>query len=380
MKHIHISLLGAQSYPVYLGIVDQHPDEVILVHSVTTHDEAIRIKQELGKQSMQLPVQLIEFEPVDLPRIFNQLTKNFSNQSAENLYSVNISGGTKLWSIAFYEHFSKYPQVRLLYIDQNNHICNLKTLEQYRSDVPLDTDIVFRLNGTKAESYTLLSEYTEKDTYCVKKIKELRSHSYDGFKSFSMPDVPKWKEIENKKEGCWVSDCGVLLWDKPGKKIIIRLLNKKKVEKEEVLESPHVFSLFFYAGWFEYEVAKMLSEWKYAKEVRMNVKFPYNVEKNPKNEIDVIVNTGNRLLFVECKTQITSITDIDKFRTAVKNYGGMACKALFVTEAGMKNTAREKCEDSGILSFSLQSSFANLSVAEQLYLKLEHELFEINKK
>ena len=74
----------------------------------------------------------------------------------------------------------------------------------------------------------------------------------------------------------------------------------------------------------------MLSSWEYAKEIIMNANFPYK-NNNPKNEIDIIVNTGNRLLFVECKTQINDITDIDKFRTAVKNYGGMGCKALFIT-------------------------------------------------
>ena len=75
----------------------------------------------------------------------------------------------------------------------------------------------------------------------------------------------------------------------------------------DTLTSQHIFNLFFHTGWFEYEVASLLSTWQYAKEIRMNVKFPYNAERNPKNEIDLIVNTGNRLLFVECKTQINDL-------------------------------------------------------------------------
>ena len=79
--------------------------------------------------------------------------------------------------------------------------------------------------------------------------------------------------------------------------------------------------------------------------------------------------------------QISDITDIDKFRTAVKNYGGMACKALFVTYAPMKKTAAEKCEDSGILSFSIRDCNQSFfSIQEMLHLKLEQELFAINKK
>lgn len=375
MAHIHITLLGAQSYPVYLGILDQQPDGVILVHSATTRSEAMRIKQVI-----QVPTQLLEFDPVDIKQIFHQLKTNFKQLSADDLYSVNISGGTKLWSIAFYEYFREQVNARLLYVDQNNYICNLKTLDKYLSNVPLETDVVFRLNGTSAESYTLLQEYTEEDTECMKRIKELRKYSYDGFKGLSMPNPTQWNTIRNKPKGEWKSEWGTVSWDKPSAKLEVRLLNKKRIPKEVVLQSPHVFDLFFHTGWFEYEVARLFAGWKHAKEIRLNVKFPYSADKNPKNEIDIIVNTGNRLLFVECKTQISAITDIDKFRTAVKNYGGMACKAIFITEATMKATAQEKCEDSSILSFSLQDSFGSLSVEKQLYFKLEQELFEINKK
>lgn len=138
-------------------------------------------------------------------------------------------------------------------------------------------------------------------------------------------------------------------------------------------------NLVFFSGWFEYKVAEMLSHWKFAKEIILNVKFPYQ-NALPKNEIDVIVNTGNRLLFVECKTQIKDITDIDKFRTAVKNYGGMGCKALFITEATMKDTAAEKCKDSDILCFSLHDCGNLIDSQKALFMKLETELFEINKK
>lgn len=66
----------------------------------------------------------------------------------------------------------------------------------------------------------------------------------------------------------------------------------------------------------------------------MNVEFPYK-NNLPKNEIDIIVNTGDKLLFVECKTRICDNTNIDKFSAAVKNYGGMASKALFVSNMPM---------------------------------------------
>ena len=41
MAHIHISLIGGQSYPVYLGIADLNPDGIISVsytHSPSPRD------------------------------------------------------------------------------------------------------------------------------------------------------------------------------------------------------------------------------------------------------------------------------------------------------------------------------------------------------
>ena len=377
MAHIHISLIGGQSYPVYLGIADLNPDGIILIHSSQSREEAERIQQEID-----VPTHLQEFDPVDIQSIYHQLEKNFTRLSSDDIYTVNITGGTKLWSIAFYEYCKRYSNAKLIYIDQNNCVCNLVTLEKYQSVVSFDTDSVLRLNGTKAESYLLYQDYTEADKNCINRIKKLRRHSYEKFNAFSIPNK-KWEnELKQKKLGSWrLEDGSQIEWDKETTTIKILLINNKSEKLNDMLTSPHIFNLFFHTGWFEYEVASLLSTWQYAKEIRMNVKFPYNAERNPKNEIDLIVNTGNRLLFVECKTQISDITDIDKFRTAVKNYGGMACKALFVTDAPMKKTAAEKCEDSGISSFSIRDCNQSFfSIQEMLHLKLEQELFAINKK
>ena len=379
MARIHISLIGGQSYPVYLAILDLQPqtDEILLIHSSQSKEEAERIQQEVGVKA-----HLLEFDPVDIQSVNNQLEKCFPKQSSDDIYTVNITGGTKLWSIAFYEYFKKDFNAKLIYIDQNNYICDLVSLEKRQSTVSFNTDSVFRLNGTKAKSYSLYQDYTEADKNCVDKIKKLRHHYHEGFNSFSIPKRTWENELKQKKTGYWRLENGSQIeWDKGTNTIKILLINPKSKKSGDTLASPHLFSLFFHTGWFEYEVANLLSTWKYAKEIRMNVEFPYNAEQNPKNEIDLVVNTGNRLLFVECKTQISDITDIDKFRTAVKNYGGMASKALFVTEAKMKDTAAEKCEDSGILSFSIQDcKQSSFTVQEMLHLKLEQELFAINKK
>jgi hypothetical protein len=73
-----------------------------------------------------------------------------------------------------------------------------------------------------------------------------------------------------------------------------------------------------------------------------------------KNEVDIIVDAGTKLLFVECKTQVKNSTDVDKFASVVRTYGGLGSKALFVTYSPMVPEALEKCVEKGIAVFDCQ--------------------------
>ena len=58
------------------------------------------------------------------------------------------------------------------------------------------------------------------------------------------------------------------------------------------------------------QVAEILSRWEKTKNIYMNCKFLVNqenidikkAEQTPKNEVDIIIDTGDKALFVECKT------------------------------------------------------------------------------
>lgn len=373
MKHIHISLVGSQAYPAYLGIVDLKPDGVILVHSSSTQDEAMMIKTQIN-----IPSQMFVLDPVDVLDVYQRVNALREQIDEAYCYSINLTGGTKVWSIAFYEYFRFLPNVKLIYVDQNNRVYDLCTQESHLSAVEIDIDVVFKLNGITSPQRILLSEYNEQDQACIAKIQELRQFSYDGFRSLSCPTDCN-KALLASKEGELFDGQNHVKWNAAEHWLRVRLFNKRGVEKSVSLASSHIHTLFFNYRWFELSVALLLSKWSMSKEILMNVRFPYSGNQHPKNEIDIIVNTGNKLLFVECKTQISDITDIDKFRTAVKNYGGMGAKALFITLDKMKDTAAEKCSDSGIMAFSLYDCRCT-APERMLFLMLEQELFSINKK
>ena len=373
MKHIHISLVGSQVYPAYLGIADLKPDGVILVHSYSTKEEAMVIKTQIS-----VPSQLFVLDPVDVLDVFQEVKALREKIDEEDCYSINLTGGTKVWSIAFYEYFRFLPNVKLIYVDQNNRIYNLCTQESHLSEVEIDINVVFKLNGITSPQSVSLSEYNEQDQACIEKIQDLRKFSYEGFRNLTC-STERNKTVLARKEGELCDGQNYVKWNKEEHLLRVRLFNRRGTEKKVTLKSPHIHTLFFNYSWFEYSVALLLSKWSRSKEILMNVRFPYSESNNPKNEIDIIVNTGNKLLFVECKTQISDITDIDKFRTAVKNYGGMGAKALFITLDKMKDTAAEKCKDSGIMAFSLNDC-PYTTPDRMLFLMLEQELFSINKK
>ena len=175
-------------------------------------------------------------------------------------------------------------------------------------------------------------------------------------------------------------DGSKVVWDKSAKiqdgdTIMTVTIATKGTPVEITLQSPHVFELIFNAGWFEYKIAKLFTRWEKSKEVLLNCSFPAR-NNAPKNEVDVIVNAGSKIIFVECKTQISSITDIDKFRSVVKNYGGMGSKGVFFTDSIKKPHAKEKCIQNGLIDVSFSEDFEE----EKFFKMLSKELIQLNTK
>lgn len=107
----------------------------------------------------------------------------------------------------------------------------------------------------------------------------------------------------------------------------------------------------------------------------MNCIFPFDSHID-KNEIDIIVETDKKAIFVECKTQITKPSDIDKFRSAVKNYGGTSTTGLFISEGKLGSDIKAKCADNSLQCFSLNDYRGNTSNAEQALIDLLEHIYQ----
>ena len=378
MSKVNISLVGGQPMPVYVGLEIDKYDIYLLVHSPESKSEAEKIKENSENKFV-----FYELSPVDYPVIWKEIEDILMKYQNDDVY-VNISGGTKPWTVAFVTMSVKYDNVHAFYIDQNNvyYDMDTKTRKQIES-IDWETATILKYNNQNGFSRTLLTDYTSDDLLALKHVKEARMWNYDDFNALTIPSGKdkKWKNIlENDSEPEKFLETGSFVtFNKKEQTVYLEIFNKRKGLHHWLLKGPHVGEIIFNSGWFEYEVAMMLSRWHYSKEIWLNVKFPY-VGGKAKNEIDIIVNTGGKLLFVECKTSIYNNTDIDKFNNAVRNYGGMGCKALFVTEYKFNFESLQKCQDSGIMFFTIKDKSKKNRNENELFDMLDNEIKNINKR
>lgn len=362
---VHITLVGGQPAPVYNGIVATQPDKIVFIYSEESRNIAKRISEEV-----KIPSERRKMDPVDLYDIERKVAQ-CANQFKNDEISVNISSGTKLWAFYFAKVFGQMPNATLFYVDQNNMLWNLS--DKTARKVDFDMDVQFRLLGNPLQKYTRFDDYDEKDIETFEELKKM--FNFDSDKMFRLINECKTKTHTTEH---FLKNGSYIRWVSSLKQFEIEIVKGKK-RYTAVLKSKHVREILLKAGWFEYEVAGLLRGWDKAGKIRMNCRFPYK-DNADKNEIDVLVEAGSKLLFVECKTQIEDNTDIDKFASAVRNYGGMSSKALFVTFAKMTDKAKEKCADNGIMSFSLQDEHLGMPDEKALAMLLDSELFNINTK
>lgn len=379
MSKIHITLVGGQPAPVYNGIKATKPDKVVFVHSI----DSLKALNALVKE-IDVPYEVVQLSPTEAMEI-QHIVEKMAAQYAEDEVTVNISSGPKSWSHLFGSIFQSKENATVIYMDQNNVLWNYRIMQGLQ-DFEFDMHTHFRLYGNSIENnYKKFSDYTDADVEAMKKIEEIRKFDVQIFNTLlTVLDKQKQHILRNGKDGKFEHGAGSYVeWEKTTEQQVgfvrVFIVKKNGKTKEVKFESPNAVDLAFNSGWFEFKVAKLLSTWNRSMEICMNCKFPYKKDVD-KNETDIIINTGSKILFVECKTQINNTTDIDKFRSVIKNYGGMGSKGLFVTDAKMTEVAKAKCEEHGILSFSLQDSHLGLTEEKSLQLLLESELFNINTK
>ena len=355
MSKITFSLVGGQPFPVYAQALDSKPDILVLFHSEQTKVNAQNIERCIRQKLPRVVVQLVEVAVNDLKKAYLTFAANAKVWlKPEHDITVNLSGGTKPWSMQLLKIFSGKENVKCVFIDQNNRIWDMTTLTSHKfAHTEISLDDKFSLFGVEATSRESLENYSEDDFKAVADVERL--YRFDSKAFNEIVDQIEQDSRSGIKTGVYYSKNRASFIERQDEGAFECHFAKVNSQNTETvtISSPHASRLLLSTGWFEVKVAQLLSKWYGASRVWLNTVIKYSSISDPVNEIDIMVETTNdKLLFVECKTQVYASTDIDKFNDVIKSYGGLGSKRVFITYWPMKALAKGKCEALIIPQFS----------------------------
>jgi len=350
MKH-HISLVGGQTLPLYVGIIESNADFIHFVYSKDS-SESIKVLQDIFKDKKMKTYECNAFNHAEILSLFNSIVSSFSSSDD---FVFNITGGTKLMALAATEVVQK-SKGKAFYFNQDLTFYEIPSFEIRNITKNLEINDYVRLSGNKISCYTDISKYKDSDFNAAQRISNF---SAANTKEYSA--IHKFKDQRFGNSGSLpvrgdyqINNNLFVSWDENGLDI--------STSSDSLLElsCKNVHSLFFNAGWWELLVAQSVNKWKQKVDLYTNVILPYkNEDSQSKNEIDVLVNTGKRLVFIECKSGNILASDINKIKAVRETYGGRIARSLLVSKYKPKSHIIEKCQELDIDIFYCYEGYKN---------------------
>lgn len=359
MKHL-ISIVGSQILPIYYPIKEYTPEYIHLICSKETIFVAERIRnlcQNISQCVIYDPIQPYKIK--DIYSICEALHNNFP----EDEFIYNLTGGTK--PMAFAAHtIAIQKQANIIYTTQENEILDMKTFETHPMQCILQLDEMIQLAGQKTHSYDLLEQINPQDIACAQSIVQFRETNTNYFTRYSKYVRERYKE----------SNMIPFKDDFPHNTLFEQYESggfKLTRNDAVILDLPYPDALmqFFEGRWWETLVTNAIYEWNcnsvYSNEIWTNVKFSTQETSSPqyqdKNEIDILVNLGTRMLFIECKSGNVKQSDVYKIAQVRNTYGGDISKSVLVSYYPLNPDILEKCRDSHIYVFAPSRRYNTLS-------------------
>ncbi len=112
---ILINLIGEQPIPNLLPILHFKPDKTIVMHTQRTFAVALRL------QKIVKNIELVSTKPFDFPENIKKLHSIYEDSGD---YIFNITGGTKIMSVALFQ-FALEKKAKVVYLESQNNINKL---------------------------------------------------------------------------------------------------------------------------------------------------------------------------------------------------------------------------------------------------------------
>ncbi|PWK16965.1 uncharacterized protein DUF1887 [Arcicella aurantiaca] len=357
---ILISLIGKEVIGNFRVFKYIKPDKVVHLYSDDTKVYNQNLVNTI-ENSYNCKVESFDVGGFDYDSCLQKLNLLTINEDDEII--SNISGGTKIMSLALYAFAHEIKQAEnVCYFDtnQNLHWLNKKTKDNVTTEILLEEYI--ELQGQKITSKVELKDALIKfkdDLAFVKK-----SQFGETWKAFLKDVVAvfrKYKEDRRNEQSIFKIISQKLVKTKGFDLTIqdykLSVKNNDALFFESSLIESDLDFIYFSAGWFELLSAQALQK-KYSQDhIYLSVKFPYlSNQSSDKNEVDILINDNGKLIFVECKAGEVKSEHIDRIKNRKDTFGGLISKSILVTRFPLETNFNphlsknivEKCKEYGI--------------------------------
>lgn len=332
MKH-QIIFFGGQLLPIYIGIIEFTPNNAYCIVSEESIDGTIIFEHLFKKINFNKFI----CDPFDFYSIKKNLEKIIDKVDKNDEILINLTGGTKIMLLAAQSVIAE-KQATGFYINQDYSLIEVPSYSKKPISSQLTVKDFFSLSGHKTFTAKMLSDFTSSDFKVSNEI-ELFAASNKLYSKVTGTIRKKFRTLPDKGVETATGNASVK-WDNG----VVEILNNNKLVVS--FKNNNIKELFFNAGWWELIVASEVAKWVKAKEVMVHCELPFKSDnKTLKNEIDILLNTGNKLIFVECKSGNIKQEDINKMKVIKQTYGGIISKSLLVSRFMPSMSIMEKCKE-----------------------------------
>lgn len=367
MKH-QIALVGGQLLPIYVGIREFSPDKIHFIVSKESVESLNNLKPMIAGIS-QSEYRCNAFDFYEIKTVCEKIIQKIN---PDDSIIFNLTGGTKIMVLAC-QAIIHEKGLNGFYINQDDSFFVLPSYERKSISYELSAKEFFDISGHSTYNYKTINDFTEEDIKTAEKIKNFANNDYKykliigAFrkKYFNKNDSLPAKGVESVNNNIRV------IWDATSINIEY---NNKNILK---LNSKIAQELLFRAVWWELIVAREIANAKNYKELFLGFELTFKSDKQvTKNEIDILINTGKKLIFVECKSGLVKQEDVNKMKIVKQTYGGIISKSILVCRELPNQSIIEKCKELDIelfYSFALNKEVNPLNKLLNVIIDLERK-------
>ncbi len=342
MNH-QIALVGGQLLPIYVGIKEFNPD---IIHFIVSKEsvESLNNLKPIIKGLIQNEYKCNAFDFYEIKSICEKIIQKLN---PDDTITFNLTGGTKIMVLAC-QAIIHERGLNGFYINQDDSYLELPTYQRKNISIELTANEFFNLSGHNTYTFKTITDFKNEDFKAAEKIKNFANND-SRYKVIIGAFRKKYfnKNITLPLAGNELINNNLrVIWNQTS-------INVESYSKNILkLNSAIVQDLMFKAVWWELIVAQEIVKTIKFKELFLGFELNFKSDKNTtKNEIDILINTGKKLIFIECKSGLVKQEDINKMKIVKQTYGGVIAKSILVCRELPNPSIVEKCNELDIELF-----------------------------